>query len=117
MLLSKRLLIHNAILKQKNGRIDRDRNALYESGELRKVRIGVTRRVQSGAHGIIRADTMTLFIVPLCSEYFKDGQRDTLVIPRENDVIVFEGKEYTVKGVTPCYGASGKASHYEAVLE
>jgi len=117
MLLSKRLLIHCAVLKQKTGRIDRDRNPIYESAELRNVRIGLTHGVKSGAHGVIRADTMTLFIVPLFSEYFKDGKKSALVIPNEDDVIVFEGKEYTVKGITPCYGAISKVSHYEVVLE
>lgn len=112
----KRLLIHTVTLKKQKG-VDRDRNPVYESGNLRRVRIGVTRKVQNGAHGVIRADTMTLFIVPLFSEYFKDGKKSALVIPNEDDVIVFEGKEYTVKGITPCYGAISKVSHYEVVLE
>lgn len=112
----KRLLIHTVTLKQQKG-VDRDRNPVYESGNLRRVRIGVTRKVQNGAHGVIRADTMTLFIFPCYSEYFKDGKKSALVIPNEDDVIVFEGKEYTVKGVTPCYGAGARVNHYEVVLE
>ena len=117
MSISKRLLIHRVEFKQNTGKRDRDRNPVYEVSELRNVRVGVTRRVQAGQHGVIRADTMTLFIDGKYSEMFKDAQKSSLIIPKENDVIVFEGKEYTVKGVTPCYGASGKASHYEAVLE
>lgn len=117
MSISKRLLIHRVEFKQNTGKRDRDRNPVYEVSELRNVRVGVTRRVQAGQHGVIRADTMTLFIDGKYSEMFKDAQKSSLIIPKEDDVIVFEGKEYTVKGVTSCYAAGLNAGHYEVVLE
>ena len=116
MHIPKHLLIHSVVLKQQKG-VDRNRNPVYEESWLCNVRVGVTRRVQTGQHGVIRADTMTLFVDVLNSKRMQNGQRMPLVLLQENDAVIFEEKEYTVKGVTPCYGASGKASHYEAALE
>ena len=81
------------------------------------VRVGVTRRVQTGQHGVIRADTMTLFVDALNSKRMQNGQRMPLVLLQENDAVVFEGKEYTIKSVTPFWAGYGDARHYEAVLE
>ena len=121
MHIPRRLLIHSVTLKRETGK-DRDRNAVYDESTLRSVRVGITRRVQAGAHGTVRADTMTLFVDAHNSESVKDGQKTALIVPKENDVIGFYGKEYAVKAVTPCYAAVAKApddgaSHWEVALE
>lgn len=116
MHIPKHLLIHSVILKQQKG-VDRNRNPVYEESWLCNVRVGVTRRVQTGQHGVIRADTMTLFVDVLNSKRMQNGQRIPLVFLQENDAVVFEGKEYTIKSVTPFWAGYGDARHYEAVLE
>lgn len=116
MHIPKHLLIHSVILKQQKG-VDRNRNPVYEESWLCNVRVGVTRRVQTGQHGVIRADTMTLFVDALNSKRMQNGQRMPLVLLQENDAVVFEGKEYTIKSVTPFWAGYGDARHYEAVLE
>ena len=116
MHIPKHLLIHSVVLKQQKG-VDRNRNPVYEESWLCNVRVGVTRRVQTGQHGVIRADTMTLFVDALNSKRMQNGQRMPLVLLQENDAVVFEGKEYTIKSVTPFWAGYGDARHYEAVLE
>lgn len=116
MHIPKHLLIHSVILKQQKG-VDRNRNPVYEESWLCNVRVGVTRRVQTGQHGVIRADTMTLFVDVFNSKRMQNGQRMPLVLLQENDAVVFEGKEYTIKSVTPFWAGYGDARHYEAVLE
>lgn len=116
MSIPKRLLIHTVTIKQQKG-IDRDRNPVYEDSELQNVRVGVSRRVRAGQHGAVRSDAMTLFIDARHSVSVKDGARLPLILPKENDALIFEGREYCVKGITPCYARGAGVHHYEAVLE
>ena len=116
MSISKRLLIHTVTVKQQKG-VDRDRNPVYEESELQNVRVDVTRRVQAGQHGAVRSDAMTLFVDMRNSRSVKDGARIALVIPKEHDAVVFEGRMYTVTGVTAYYGGRTGVHHYQAELK
>lgn len=116
MSIPKRLLIHTVTIKQQKG-VDRDRNPVYEECELQNVRVDVTRRVQAGQHGAVRADSMTLFVDTRNSRSVKGWARIALVIPQEHDAVVFDGRTYTVTGVTAYYGCGIGVHHYEAVLE
>ena len=115
MSIPRRLLVHSVTLKQQKG-IDRDRNPVYEESELQNVRVDVTWRLQDGQRGVVRADSMSLFVDTRNSRSVKGWARIALVIPKEHDAVVFEGRMYTVTGVTAYYGGAG-VHHYEAVLE
>lgn len=111
-----RLLVHTVTLKQQKG-VDRDRNPVYEESELQNVRVDVTRRLQDGQRGVVRADTMTLFVDTRNSRSVKGWARIALVIPKEHDAVVFEGRMYTVTGVTAYYEGGIGVHHYEVILK
>src|SRR5574344_1178437 len=112
-----RLLIHDCVLKHKTG-IDRNRNPTYSETVLKRVRIGATFQTVRGNVGETKADTMTLVIDAANTTYeTTSGTETAQVLPAENDVIVWDGKDYTVRSVTPCYAQSDDPHHWEVTLE
>jgi len=112
-----RLLVHDCVLKRKTG-IDRDRNPAYEETVLRRVRIGATFQTVRGNIGETKADTMTLIIDAKNTRYeTADGEEAAAVIPTENDAVEWQGRSFTVRGVTPCYAQGESPHHWEVQLE
>ena len=103
-----RLLIHNAVLKHKTG-IDRNRNAVYEESLLEHVRVEPTLAISRGNAGETKADTMTLFI---------DSVNSVYVLPSELDCVRWNGRDFTVRSIKPCYAKNGNTPHHwEVALE
>lgn len=104
-----RLLVHSCILKKRTG-IDRERNPVYESHTLRKVRIEGTQGVARASVGTIATDSLTLFIDRHASEYD--------VLPSNGDTVEFLDREYTVQSLKSCFTAgSADTHHWEVTLE
>ncbi len=115
--IAKRLLIHNCILK-KNAGLDRNRNPVYSQTVLKRVRIGATFQTTMGTVGEVKADSLTLFIDAVNTQYENTkGETVNAVFPEENDAIEWEGKTFTVKSVSPCYAQSEIVHHWEVTLE
>lgn len=106
-----RLLIHECVLKHKTG-VDRNRNPTYSETVLKRVRIGVTFQVLRGNIGETKADTLTLFIDAANTQF-----ETAAIIPTETDAITWNGKDYTVRSVTPCYTQGAALHHWEITLE
>lgn len=106
--ISKRLLVHSATLKKPAG-LDRDRNVTYTSTELSNIRIAITKQTILTDIGATKADTMTMFF---------DAENSTPAGTEidEKDLIVWQGKSYTVKSVTPCYADTASVHHWEVSL-
>ena len=113
-----RLLVHDCVLRRRTGN-DRDRNPTYAETVLRRVRIGATWRTTRGNVGETKADTLTLFIDAANSRSeTTDGEAAITEIPEELDRVEWQGKEYTVRSVTPCFTRdSGMPHHWEVTLE
>lgn len=115
--IAKKLLIHQIVLKKPSG-IDRDRNPTFSETVLKYVRIGATFQTVRGNVGETKADTMTLVIDAVNSAYeTTSGEPTAQVLPAENDVIVWDGKSFTVRSVTPCFAQSDTPHHWEVTLE
>src|SRR5574344_2043309 len=94
--ISKKLLVHQIVLKKPSG-IDRDRNPTFLETVLKYVRIGATLQTIRGAIGEVKADTMTLFIDAVNTQYETPaGEATTQTLPEELDVITWNGNDYTV---------------------
>lgn len=112
-----RLLVHDCVLKRETG-IDRNRNPTYSETVLKRVRIGATFQQLRGNIGEIKADTLTLIIDAENTQYeTAAGEPTAAIIPIETDAITWEGKDYTVRSVTPCYTQSDAPHHWEITLE
>lgn len=112
-----RLLVHDCVVKRKTG-IDRNRNPTYSETVLKHVRIGATFQTVRGNVGETKADTMTLVIDAVNSAYeTTSGEPTAQVLPAENDVIVWDGKSFTVRSVTPCFAQDDSPHHWEVTLE
>lgn len=113
----RKLLVHSCTLKKQAG-LDRNRNPTYTETVLKQVRIGVTFQTVRGNVGETKADTMTLVIDAVNSAYeTTSGEPTAQVLPAENDVIVWDGKSFTVRSVTPCFAQSDTPHHWEVTLE
>lgn len=113
----KRLLVHSCLLKRRTG-LDRDRNPEHEETALKNVRIGAAFQTTHGSTGETKADTMTLIIDAENTRYeTADGEEAEAVIPAENDAVEWQGRSFTVRGVTPCYAQGERAHHWEVQLE
>lgn len=103
---------------KKQAGLDRNRNPTYTETVLKQVRIGVTFQTVRGNVGETKADTMTLVIDAVNSAYeTTSGEPTAQVLPAENDVIVWDGKSFTVRSVTPCFAQSDTPHHWEVTLE
>src|SRR5574344_2363890 len=112
-----RLLVHDCVLKHKTG-LDRNRNPTYSETVLKRVRIGATFPVWRGNIGEIRTDTLTLFIDAANTQFeTAAGEATAAIIPTETDAITWNGKDYTVRSVTPCYTQGAAPHHWEVTLE
>lgn len=102
--ISQRILIHSATLKKPAG-LDRDRNQVYTSTVLSRIRIAITKQTILTDVGAVKSDAMTLIF---------DAVNSTPVntVISEDDVITFSGRDYTVKSVTPCYAKDSDAVHH-----
>ena len=112
-----RLLIHDCVLKRKTG-IDRNRNPTYSETVLKRVRIGATFQTIRGNIGETKADTLTLFVDAANTQFETTaGEAAAAIIPIETDAITWNGKDYTVRSVTPCYTQGAAPHHWEVTLE
>ena len=112
-----KLLVHSCTLKKQTG-LDRDRNPTFSETVLKHVRIGATFQTVRGNVGETKADTMTLVIDAVNSAYeTTSGTETAQVLPAGNDVIVWDGKSFTVRSVTPCFAQSDTPHHWEVTLE
>lgn len=112
-----RLLIHECVLKHKTG-VDRNRNPTYSETVLKRVRIGATFQQLRGNIGETKADTLTLFIDAANTQFeTAAGEATAAIIPTETDAITWNGKDYTVRSVTPCYTQGATLHHWEITLE
>lgn len=112
-----RLLIHECVLKHKTG-ADRNRNPTYSETVLKRVRIGATFQTVRGNIGETKADTLTLFIDAANVRFeTAEGEPAAAVIPVETDAVTWNGKDYTVRSVTPCYTQGAALHHWEITLE
>ncbi len=112
-----RFLVHNCILK-KSIKQNRDRNTVYSQTVLKQVRIGATFQSVRGAYGEVKTDTLTLLIDYKNTIYeTMNGDKTEKSLPEEKDVIEWQGKSFTVRGVTPCYTKDDTPHHWEVTLE
>lgn len=112
-----KLLVHSCTLKKQAG-LDRNRNPTYTETVLKRVRIGATFQTLRGSIGETKADTMTLIIDAKNTRYeTAAGEQTAAVIPAENDAIEWQGQNFTVRSVTPCYAQSDTPHHWEVTLE
>ena len=112
-----RLLIHECVLKHKTG-VDRNRNPTYSETVLKRVRIGATFQQLRGNIGETKADTLTLFIDAANTQFeTAAGEATAAIIPTETDSIAWDGKDYTVRSVTPCCTQKAEPHHWEVTLE
>ena len=112
-----RLLVHECVLKHKTG-ADRNRNPVYTETVLKCVRIGATFQTVRGNIGETKADTLTLFIDAANTQFeTAEGDPAAAVIPVETDAVTWNGKDYTVRGVTPCCTQKAETHHWEVTLE
>ena len=112
-----KLLVHSCTLKKQAG-LDRNRNPTYTETVLKRVRIGATFQTLRGSIGETKADTMTLIIDAKNTRYeTAAGEQAAAVIPAENDAIEWQGQNFTVRSVTPCYAQGSTPHHWEVTLE
>lgn len=112
-----KLLVHSCTLKKQTG-LDRNRNPTYTETVLKRVRIGATFQTIRGNIGETKADTLTLFIDAANTQYETTaGEATAAIIPIETDAITWNGKDYTVRSVTPCYTQGAAPHHWEVTLE
>lgn len=112
-----KLLVHSCTLKKQAG-LDRNRNPTYTETVLKHVRIGATFQVLRGSIGETKADTMMLIIDAKNTRYeTAAGEQAAAVIPAENDAIEWQGQNFTVRSVTPCYAQGNAPHHWEVTLE
>lgn len=113
-----RLLTHECTLRKRTGQ-DRNRNPTCTETVLKRVRIGATFQTVRGNVGETKADTLTL-IIDAANTYSEttEGEPAITEIPEELDGVEWQGKEYTVRSVTPCYARdAGMPHHWEVTLE
>lgn len=111
------LLVHSCTLKKQTG-LDRNRNPTYTETVLKRVRIGATFQTIRGNIGETKADTLTLFIDAANTQFETTaGEATAAIIPIETDAITWNGKDYTVRSVTPCYTQRAAPHHWEVTLE
>ena len=112
-----KLLVHSCTLKKQAG-LDRNRNPTYTETVLKRVRIGATFQTLRGNIGETKADTITLIIDAKNTCYETTaGEQTAAVIPAENDAIEWQGQNFTVRSVTPCYAQGSTPHHWEVMLE
>lgn len=112
-----KLLVHSCTLKKQAG-LDRNRNPTYTETVLKRVRIGATFQTVRGNVGETKADTMTLVIDAVNSAYeTTSGTETEQVLPAENDAIEWQGQNFTVRSVTPCFAQDDSPHHWEVTLE
>lgn len=112
-----KLLVHSCTMKRQTG-IDRNRNPTYSETVLKRVRIGATFQTVRGNIGETKADTLTLFIDAVNTQFeTTDGEAAEAVIPAENDAIEWQWQDFTVRSVTPCYAQGDTPHHWEVILE
>lgn len=115
--ISLKLLVHSCTLKKQAG-LDRNRNPTYDETVLKRVRIGATFQTLRGSIGETKADTMTLIIDAANTQYETTaGEPTAAVIPAENDAIEWQGQNFTVRSITPCYAQGNAPHHWEVTLE
>lgn len=110
-MINKQLLIHSCKVKEER-EIDRGGNAAYaDSILLERVRIVPAYSVKRGRAGAEKDDKLLLFI---------DAQASAPrgFMPKIGSAVFWHGELYTVRAVTPCYTAGGRAAvhHYEVSL-
>lgn len=112
-----RLLVQDCVLKKTVG-LDRNRNPIYESTILKRVRIGATLASVRGVYGETKADTLTLFIDAKNTSYETvNGEETERKLPAEKDAIEWQGQTFTVRSVSPCYTQGASPHHWEVTLE
>ena len=112
-----KLLVHSCTLKKQTG-LDRNRNPTYTETVLKRVRIGATFQTLRGNIGETKADTLTLYIDAENTQFeTAAGEQTAAVIPAENDAIEWQGQNFTVRSVTPCYAQGSTPHHWEVTLE
>lgn len=112
-----KLLVHSCTLKKQAG-LDRNRNPTYTETVLKRVRIGATFQTVRGNTGETKADTMTLFIDAENTQFeTAEGEPAEAVIPAENDAVEWQGQNFTVRSITPCYAQGESPHHWEVTLE
>ena len=112
-----RLLAQDCVLKKTAG-LDRNRNPIYESTILKRVRIGATLASVRGIYGETKADTLTLFVDAKNTRYeMVNGEETERRLPAEKDVIEWQGQSFTVRSIMPCYTHFDSPHHWEVTLE
>lgn len=116
-MISENLLINSVTVKHTDG-IDRDGNRTATETVMSKVRVEVYNATAQGQAGAQTADGMTLYIDPekaVCTA--PDGEKAEMIIPAENDAVVFNGRQYEARKITPRYTRGNAAiHHYEVEL-
>lgn len=110
-MIGKHLLIHSCTVKEVSG-LNRDGGAEYgESILLEHVRIVPAYSVRRGTVGKEKDDKLLLFI---------DGVNSAPrgFIPKTDSAVFWQGQQYTVRAVTPCYtaGRGSLVHHWELSL-
>lgn len=106
-MISKRLLIHSCTVLETVD-VDANGNEKYNKTPLEGVRITPVYKTRAGAVGEEKEDSLTLFI---------DGVHSVPAgfYPKERDKVLWQGKKYTVRSVTPCYTAKSDTIHHVKV--
>lgn len=109
-MISKHLLIHSCMVKEVRG-INRDGSAEYEDILLEHVRIIPAYSVKRGNVGEIKDDKLLL-----CIDTHASTPRG--FTPKTKSAVVWQGQQYTVRAVTPCYtaGIGSRVHHWEVSL-
>ena len=106
-MIGRHLLIHSCTVQEVSG-LNRDGGAEYgENILLEHVRIVPAYSVRRGAVGEEKDDKLLLFI---------DGVNR--FIPKTDSAVFWQGQQYTVRAVTPCYtaGIGSPVHHWEVSL-
>ena len=110
-MIGRHLLIHSCTVKEVSG-LNRDGGAEYgENILLEHVRIVPAYSVRRGAVGEEKDDKLLLFID--CSASTPKG-----FTPQADAAVFWQGQQYTVRAVTPCYtaGSGSLVHHWELSL-
>ena len=108
-MISPRLLIHTAIY-QEIGAEDRNGNPTFdEEKTLENVRFVPVLATAKDSQGETANDRLTMFYCPFVSS--------PQIVPQKLARVTWNGEQYTIRSVTPCYTMGGESvHHYEAAL-
>jgi hypothetical protein len=105
-----RLLVHTCTYTAPAGGYDRDGEPIPgEPVTLDKVRLEPVNAIGNSTEGVTANDRLTLYYDPLYSQ--------PAITPAPGAVVTWNGEDYTIRSVTPCYTCGGdEVHHFEAAL-